>query len=234
MADGACDLGCPTLPARKGAALETHTGAIHRASCPHKAGTGHTIRGCWTGRMTHLHPSPVLIYTPLLAPRPVSVGGGGHTVPQSRPLGAFRPRTQQQVWTQPRLLCYLAVRPAQPLTVSQPRAPHCRMGSQISPGKARTWRGTTRRRGSVSCAEPSPTARRAPRLSPVVGSPRLLYPLPQPHFLLHFGYFLGAFKLNSRSKFHWQNVPRDRSTSICCLSPLAATYTDANPILSRS
>lgn len=76
VAYGACDLGCPTLPARKGAALETHTGAVHRASCPHKAGTGHTIRGCWTGRMTHSHPSPVLIYTPLLAPRPVSVGWG--------------------------------------------------------------------------------------------------------------------------------------------------------------
>ena len=46
--------------------------------------------------------------------------------------------------------------------------------------------------------------------------------------------FLGAFKLNSRSKFHWQSVPGDTSASICCLSALGATYTDANPILSRS
>lgn len=81
---------------------------------------------------------------------------------------------------------------------------------QGQPGVARAWHGATRRLGSVSRAEPSPTPRCAPGLSSAVGLPRLLYPLPQPHFLLHFGYFLGAFKLNSRSKFHWQNVPRDR------------------------
>lgn len=80
-----------------------------------------------------------------------------------------------------------------------------------------------------------PHARSAQHACPWMGSHCCcFYPLPQSHFLLHFGYFLGAFQLNSRSKFPWQNVSGDISTSICCLSPLDATYMDANPILSRS
>lgn len=57
---------------------------------------------------------------------------------------------------------------------------------------------------------------------------------PPPLFPLHFGYFLWAFKLNSWSRSPWQHVLGDTSTSIYCLQPLDTTYTDANPILSRS
>lgn len=106
-----------------------------------------------------------------------------------------------------------------------------RVGSQFPPGAGR---GATRRLVSAVPCRALPLPRAAPRTPLHRRLTAAALPLPQPHFLLHLGYFVGALKLNSRSKFQWQNVPRDTSTSICCLSPLGATYTDANPILSRS
>lgn len=85
-----------------------------------------------------------------------------------------------------------------------------------------------------------PAARPAPQItSPTPACPRsrvtvaALSPASVP-FPSAFYTLSGAFKLNSQSKFQWQSVPGDTSASICCLSPLEATYTGANSIRSRS
>lgn len=116
-------------------------------------------------------------------------------------------------------------------TIGMGRTKRGHSGTQdSSPGLAMPPSSPTQRRGNLQQPGCTPSHE-----SHVPGrSLTAIYCCSPPLLPLHFGYFLWAFKLNSWSRSPWQHVLGDTSTSIYCLPPLDATYTDANPILSRS